>query len=101
MKLTRDSLILTLTIIAASATVPLAHFDKIPWLTQSVQQTVELVAAAAGIVAGILRTSPLNISLEGHVKEQQAKTEVFRAEAAAAPYVPPQPEMSTPAPPTA
>lgn len=69
MKLTRDSAILTFTVIAALGAVPLAHFNAIPWITPATQQTVELVAAAAGIVAGILRTSPLSLSPEGKLEE--------------------------------
>lgn len=57
--LTRDSWILTLTIIGAVLGVVLTQFDVLPANWQPYKGLVTIVASVVGVIAGILRTSPL------------------------------------------
>jgi len=57
--LTRDSWILTLTIIGAVLGVVVAQFDVLPAGWQGYKGLVTVLASVVGVVAGILRSSPL------------------------------------------
>ena len=57
--LNRDSWILTLTIIGSVLGVILAQFDVLPAGWQQYQGALTILSSIIGVVAGILRTSPL------------------------------------------
>jgi hypothetical protein len=57
--LTRDSWILTLTILGAVLGVILAQFDVLPASWQPYKGALTILSSVVGVIAGILRTSPL------------------------------------------
>lgn len=57
--LTRDSWILTLTILGAVLGVILAQFDLLPATWQPYKGALTILSSVVGVIAGILRTSPL------------------------------------------
>lgn len=58
MKLSRDSVFWTLSMIGAGAVAITGHYDKFPFL-EPYHSYIELVAMIYGMVAGKMATSPL------------------------------------------
>ena len=57
--LTRDSWVLTLTILAAVCGVVLAQFDVLPSGWQPYRGALTIFSSIVGVIASILRSSPL------------------------------------------
>jgi len=57
--LTRDSWVLTLTILAAVCGVVLAQFDVLPSGWQQYRGALTIFSSIVGVIASILRSSPL------------------------------------------
>lgn len=55
----RDSLVWWLGMIGGTAAALAGHLDRIPWLPEWAQHTVELVGLIWAITSGKLATSPL------------------------------------------
>ena len=59
MKLTRDSVFWTLSIVGSIAVGLSTHFELFPWIPDGWRHAIELTAFLYGIIAGKLATSPL------------------------------------------
>lgn len=101
MKITRDSILLDIGIIAGLSAALASHWDVFPWVSPTAQHGVELVGFIAGTVSGLLRSSPLAVSPEGHreevvaYKQAVADQAVALVNARALPPVPPPPTPPT------
>lgn len=72
MTLTRDSVILTVGSIGSAATALVGAFGIFPWIPIHVQHTIAIVAFITTPILTFLKSSPLPVSMQGHVEEVKA-----------------------------
>lgn len=95
MKLTRDSITLTVGAIASVSTGFVSGFNLFPWLSIGAQHAISLISFGSGLLLLFLKSSPLPVSPEGHAKEVQEHNEAVAEavqkvrELAKAPPIPP------------